>query len=101
MLRHHVAQREGGDDSAAWNRSGGAEIVAVAAREAAVKAGLAPPTLDGVLALRGVVEVVESVEDDEAAVTAACAGALASLDEAIAALTAGAARGGCGARLGA
>ena len=62
--------------------------IAVAARAAAVKAGLAPPTMDGLLALRGVLEAVD-IEDDEAAVdAAACAGALLSLDEAIAALTA-------------
>ena len=63
------------------------ESIAVAARAAAVKAGLAAPTMDGLLALRGVLESAD-VEDDEAAVNAACAGALASLDEAIAALTA-------------
>ena len=42
--------------------------------------------MDGLLGLRGVVETVETA-DDEAQVAAACAGALASLDEAIAALT--------------
>ncbi|HSV00283.1 MAG TPA: YicC/YloC family endoribonuclease [Roseiarcus sp.] len=61
------------------------ESIAVAARAAAAKAGLAPPTMDGMLALRGVVDVAD-IEDDEAAVNAASAGALASLDEAIAAL---------------
>ena len=55
------------------------------ARGAAAKAGLAPPTMDGVLAVRGVVEVVEAV-DDEASFAAVCAGALESLDAAIAAL---------------
>ena len=59
--------------------------IAAAAREAAEKFGLAPATLDGVLAVRGVVEVVESV-DDEAAMAAAGAAVLASLDEAVAAL---------------
>ena len=63
------------------------ESIAAAARAAAVKAGLAPPTMDGLLALRGVLEAADT-EDDEAAVKAACAGALLSLDEAIAALTA-------------
>jgi uncharacterized protein (TIGR00255 family) len=63
------------------------ESIAVAARAAAVKAGLAPPTMDGLLTLRGVLEAAD-IEDDEAAVNAACAGVLASLDEAIAALTA-------------
>jgi uncharacterized protein (TIGR00255 family) len=63
------------------------ESIAVAARAAAAKAGLAPPTMDGLLALRGVVDAPDA-EDDEAAANAACAGALASLDEAIALLTA-------------
>ncbi len=61
--------------------------LAAAARAAAEKAGLAPPTLDGLLAVRGVVEIAEA-EDDEAAIAAACAGALESLDEALVALTA-------------
>jgi uncharacterized protein (TIGR00255 family) len=63
------------------------ESIAVAARAAAVKAGLAPPTMDGLLAVRGVFDASE-VADDETAVNAACAGALASLAEAIAALSA-------------
>src|SRR3984885_13503436 len=63
------------------------ESIAVAARAAALKAGLAPPTMDGLLALRGVFDSAD-VAEDEVAVNAACAGALASLDEAIAALTA-------------
>jgi uncharacterized protein (TIGR00255 family) len=63
------------------------ESIAAAAREAAVKAGLAPPTMDGVLAVRGVVETIETA-DDEGSVAAACAGALISVDEAIAALAA-------------
>jgi uncharacterized protein (TIGR00255 family) len=61
------------------------ESIATAARAAAEKAGLAPPTMDGLLAVRGVVEVAEG-EDDEAAVAAASAGALASLDDALVAL---------------
>jgi uncharacterized protein (TIGR00255 family) len=63
------------------------ESIAVAARAAAVKVGLAPPTMDGLLAMRGVFDAGD-VADDETAVNAACAGALASLDESIAALTA-------------
>ena len=59
--------------------------IAAAARAAAETAGLAPPTMDGLLSLRGVVEIAEA-EEDEAAVMAACACALASLDEALAAL---------------
>ena len=80
------AQREGATAAARIDLAA-LESIAVAARAAAVKAGLAPPTMDGLLALRGVLEAAD-VEDDEAAVNAACAGALASLDEAIAALTA-------------
>ena len=61
--------------------------LAQAAKEAAKSAGLAPPTIDGLLGVRGVVEVGEAVEDEEA-LAAACEGALKSLDEAIAALVA-------------
>ena len=61
--------------------------LALAARAAAERAGLAPPTMDSLLAVRGVVELAEA-EDDEAGVAAACAGALASLDEALTALAA-------------
>jgi uncharacterized protein (TIGR00255 family) len=80
------AQREGATTAARIDLAA-LESIAVAARAAAVKAGLAPPTMDGLLALRGVLEAAD-VEDDDDAVTVACAGALASLDEAIAALTA-------------
>jgi uncharacterized protein (TIGR00255 family) len=79
-----TAQREGSaitvriDQAALW-------AIAAVARTAAEKAGLAAPTMDGLIALRGVVETVEAA-DDEAQVNAACAGALASLDEALAAL---------------
>jgi len=79
-----VAQREGGGVTARVDTALMAEIAA-AAREAAERFGLAPATLDGVLAVRGVVEVVESV-DDEAAMAAAGAAVLASLDDAVAAL---------------
>jgi uncharacterized protein (TIGR00255 family) len=81
-----TAQREGAALQARVNKEVLAAIVS-AVKEAAEGAGLAPPTLDGILAIRGVVEVVES-GDDEAALAAACAGALQTLDEAIAALTA-------------
>jgi uncharacterized protein (TIGR00255 family) len=60
----------------------------VAALEAVPRgAGIAPASLDGLLGVRGVVEVVET-GDDEAALAAAQAGALASLDTAIGALVA-------------
>ena len=89
------AQREGVVLQARVNRQALAAIVD-AVKGAAEGTGLAPPTLDGILAIRGIVEVVES-GDDEAALTAACAGALTSLDEAIEALVA--ARGAEGAAL--
>ena len=57
--------------------------VAAAARAAAERFGLAPPTLDGLLAVRGVVEAVER-EDDEASKAAVAAAMLGSLDVAIA-----------------
>ncbi len=80
------SQREGATTTARIDLAA-LESIAVAARAAALKAGLAPPTMDGLLTLRGVLEAAD-IEDDDAAVSAACAGALVSLDEAIAALTA-------------
>src|SRR5271165_5859256 len=83
-----TVQREGAGITARVDQAA-LEAIAAVTRAAADKAGLQPPTMDGLLALRGVVETVESA-DDEAEIGAACAGALASLDEAVAAL--GAAR---------
>jgi uncharacterized protein (TIGR00255 family) len=80
------AQREGATLQARVNKEALAAIVS-AVKEAADGAGLAPPTLDGILAIRGVIDVVEA-GDDEPALAAACAGALATLDEAIGALVA-------------
>jgi uncharacterized protein (TIGR00255 family) len=79
------AQREGAASAARIDQAALASLAA-AARVAAETAGLAPPTMDGLLAIRGVVDV-EEVGDDEAAVAEACAGALASLEEALANLT--------------
>ena len=79
-----TAQREGASSSPRIDRAALASIAA-AARAAAEAAGLAPPTMDGLLSVRGIVEIAEA-EDDEAAVAAACAGALLSLDEALSAL---------------
>jgi uncharacterized protein (TIGR00255 family) len=79
-----TTQREGAAIEARIDRSA-LESIAAAARAAAAKTGLAPPTMDGLLALRGVVETVDAA-DDEASVAAACAGVLASVDEAVAAL---------------
>jgi uncharacterized protein (TIGR00255 family) len=61
--------------------------LASAARKAADDADLAPPTIDGLLTVRGIVDVVEG-DEDEVALAAACEGALKSLDEALAALIA-------------
>jgi len=80
------ALREGAATQARLDLSALDEIIS-AARAAAAKAGLAPPTMDGVLAVRGVVEVVEAVED-EVSFAAVCASTLESLDAAIAALVA-------------
>jgi uncharacterized protein (TIGR00255 family) len=80
-----AAQREGAAITARIDQAA-LEAIAAAMRAAAEKAGLQPPTMDGLLGLRGVVETVETA-DDEAQVAAACAGALRSLDEAIGALT--------------
>ena len=81
-----TAQREGAAIEARIDRAA-LESIAAAAREAAAKAGLPPPTMDGLLALRGVVETADAA-DDEASIAAACAGALVSVDEAVAALAA-------------
>ncbi len=78
-------QRDAAASEARIDKQALASILA-AAREAAQAAGVAPPTMDGVLAVRGVVEVVEA-GDDEATMVAVAAGALASIDEAVAALT--------------
>lgn len=80
------AQREGATLQARVNKEA-LTAIAGAVKEAAEATGLAPLTLDGVLAIKGVVDVVEA-GDDEPALAAACAGALASLDEAIGALVA-------------
>ncbi len=79
-----TAQREGAAATPRIDTALLAEL-AVAARAAAQTYGLAPPTLDGLLAVRGVVEVVEA-SDDEAALAELATGALKTLDEAIAAL---------------
>jgi uncharacterized protein (TIGR00255 family) len=79
-----IVQREGAATEARIDQAA-LESIALAAREAAAGAGLQPPTMDGLLALRGIVEIVEAA-DDEASTAAACAGALKTVDEAIAAL---------------
>ena len=54
-----TAQREGAAAEARIDQAA-LESIAAAARAAADKAGLAPPTMDGLLALRGVVELVDA-----------------------------------------
>jgi uncharacterized protein (TIGR00255 family) len=60
--------------------------LAEAASAAARNANLAPPTIDGLLAVRGIVDIVET-GDDETAFAAACEGVLVSFDEAISGLS--------------
>ena len=79
------AQREGAGVEARVDAAVLAKIIA-AARAAGETFGLAPPTMDAVIAVRGVVDLVESA-DDEATLARISAGVLASLDEAIAGLT--------------
>ncbi len=79
-----IAQREGASSAARINEAALASVAA-ATRAAAEAEGLAPPTMDGLLGVRGVVEVSEA-EDGEAAIATACAGVLAGLDEALASL---------------
>jgi uncharacterized protein (TIGR00255 family) len=80
------ATREGATVTARIDAALLAEVAA-AARQAAERFGLAPPTLDGLLAVRGVVETVEAV-DDEAALAAAAQAMLETLDEATVAVVA-------------
>ncbi len=81
-----TATREGATTTARIDAALLAEVAA-AARDAAERFGLAPPTLDGLLAVRGVVETVDA-EDDEPARAAAAAAMLATFDEAISAVVA-------------
>jgi uncharacterized protein (TIGR00255 family) len=80
------ARREGAAGAARIDRALIAEI-ATAAKQAAEEFGLAPPTLDGILGVRGVIEIGETA-DDEAAMAKVHAGVLATLDEAVVALRA-------------
>ena len=81
-----TAQREGAAGEVKINAEALAAL-ARAAKEAAHGAGLAPPTIDGLLAVRGIVDIAEAEEEDEA-LAAACEGALTSLGEAIEGLVA-------------
>ncbi len=80
------AMREGASVTARIDAALLAEV-ATAAHQAAERFGLSPPTLDGLLAIRGVVETVEA-GDDEASIAATAAAMLTTLDEGIAAVVA-------------
>ena len=60
--------------------------LAAAAKDAAAKAGLPPPSADALLSMRGIVETIES-GDDDAELERTAQTMLATLDEAIIALT--------------
>ena len=79
------AQREGAASAARVDQAALASIAAAA--RAAAKGRPRAAHHGRALGVRGVVEIAEAL-DDEAAVAAACAGALASLDKAVAALAA-------------
>jgi uncharacterized protein (TIGR00255 family) len=81
-----TAQREGVAGEVKINAEALAAL-AEAAKEAARSAGLALPTIDGLLAVRGVVDFVEP-DDEDPNLAAACEAAIGSLDQAIAALVA-------------
>jgi uncharacterized protein (TIGR00255 family) len=76
-----TGQREGAAGEVKINAEALAAL-ARAAKDAAQGAGLAPPTIDGLLAVRGIVDITEPEEEEEN-LAAACEGALKSLDEAI------------------
>ena len=79
-----TASREGAAMTARIDKTLLAEL-ASAGRAAAERFGLAPPTLDGLLAVRGVVEIVEA-EDDDNTRTATAQDMLETFDQAVAAL---------------
>ena len=81
---HHAARGRDGAGARQPARPGGDRRGGQTGR---ARSGLAPPTFDGLLAIRGVVDIVEA-GDDEQTLAAACADALAGLDEAIEALLA-------------
>lgn len=78
--------REGGHSGARIDEGLLRQLITIGKRHARAS-GLAPPTLDGLLQVRGVVEVVDAI-DNEAAVAALAEALLASLDRAIADLAA-------------
>jgi uncharacterized protein (TIGR00255 family) len=81
-----AAQREGAAVAPRLNEALLAELAALG-KGAALQFGLAPPTLDGLMGLRGVIDTEAPAEDE--AETAAVAGAmLKTLDEAVVAVVA-------------
>ncbi len=81
-----TAQRDAGAPDVRVNEAALSALRAALAR-VPLDANLQPASLDGLLAVRGIVEVVDSV-DDEATMAKVFAAALTSLDEAITALVA-------------
>ena len=79
-----AAQREGAASAPRVNREWLAQLAALG-KEAAQNLGLAPPTLDGLLALRGVIDA-EAPPEDEAETAAVAAAMLRTLEEATAAV---------------
>jgi uncharacterized protein (TIGR00255 family) len=80
------ASREAAAPTVRVNEEMLAALLSAVARAPRVE-GVGPATMDGLLSIRGVVEVSEG-EDDEAALAQVRAAMLASLDEAVAALVA-------------
>jgi uncharacterized protein (TIGR00255 family) len=79
-----AAQREGGPPAPRLNAALLAQLAALG-KQAAQEHGLAPPTLDGLMGLRGVIDSETPAEDENE--TAAVAGAmLKTLDQAVAAV---------------
>lgn len=87
-----TAQREAGAPEVRVNEAAIAALMQALDRMPA-SATIRPASLDGLLAIRGIVEVIESV-DDEAAMAATFAAALSSLDDGVADLLAMRAREG-------
>ncbi len=87
-----AAQHEAGTTHVRVNEDVLAEVIA-AIEQVSKRVTAAPPTLDGILAIRGVVETVES-DPDEATRTALAGQLIADLDKAVAELIAMRAREG-------
>ncbi len=77
-------KRAGSASTARINEDILASVLAVA-RELAVKAGAMPPTVDGLLAVKGVIDIIEP-ESGEAEIAAAKAAAIAAFETALSGL---------------